>query len=107
MSVREFSTRGAVQVGILGQIAASLRAGLSAALAPAVDPRTTYVTAPATQQALVDQVGRAMEQVTASKHRRQARAAEDRARLPKMLEDARAELVAGRPDAARLVLERR
>src|SRR6266849_49391 len=78
MSVREFSTRGAVQVGILGQIAASLRAGLSAALAPAVDPRTTYVNAHEKQQALLAQVGRAMDQVTASKHRLQARAAGDR-----------------------------
>src|SRR5713226_9240462 len=107
MSVREFSTRGAVQVGILGQIAASLRAGLSAALAPAVDPRTTYVNAHEKQQALLAQVGRAMDQVTASKHRLQARAADDRARLPKMLEDARDELVAGRSDSARLVLRRR
>src|SRR6266852_1184225 len=107
MSVREFSTRGAVQVGILGQIAASLRAGLSAALAPAVDPRTTYVNAHEKQQALLAQVGRAMDQVTASKHRLQARAADDRARLPKMLEDARDELVAGRSDSARLVLRER
>src|SRR5216683_2138772 len=94
-------------MGFLGKIAASLRAGLSAALAPAVDPRTTYVNAHEKQQALLAQVGRAMDQVTASKHRLQARAADDRARLPKMLEDARAELVAGRSDSARLVLRRR
>lgn len=94
-------------MGILGQIAASLKAGLSAALAPAVDPRTTYVNAHEKQEALLAQVGRAMDQVTASKHRLQARAADDRARLPKMLEDARAELVAGRSDSARLVLRQR
>jgi phage shock protein A len=94
-------------VGILGQIATSLRAGLNAALAPAADPRTTYVSAHQKQQALLAQVGLAVNQVTASKERLQARAKEDRARLPQMLDEARAELVAGRPDAARLSLRRR
>jgi phage shock protein A len=94
-------------VRILGRIAANLRAGLNAALAPAADPRTTYVSAHQKQQALLAQVGLAVNQVTASKERLQARAKEDRARLPQMLEEARAELVAGRPDAARLSLRRR
>ncbi len=94
-------------MGILGQIAASLRTGLNAALAPAADPRTTYVSAHQKQQALLAQVGLAVNQVTASKERLQARAEEDRARLPRMLDEARAELVAGRPDAARLSLRRR
>lgn len=92
---------------MLGQIAASLRAGLNAALAPAPDPRTTYVSAHQKQQALLAQVGLAVNQVTASKLRLQARAKEDRARLPQMLEEARSELVAGRADAARLSLRRR
>jgi phage shock protein A len=91
----------------MGQIAASLRAGLSAALAPAADPRTTYVSAHQKQQALLAQVGLAVNQVTASKERLQARAKGDRARLPQMLGEARAELIAGRPDAARLSLRRR
>jgi phage shock protein A len=94
-------------VRILGRLAANLRAGLNAALAPAADPRTTYVSAHQKQQALLAQVGLAVNQVTASKQRLQARAREDRARLPQMLEEARAELVAGRPDAARLSLRRR
>jgi phage shock protein A len=94
-------------VGILGQIAASLRAGLNAALAPATDPRTTYVSAHQKQQALLAQVGLAVNQVTESKQRLQARATEDRARLPQMLEEARAELIAGRTDGARLSLRRR
>jgi phage shock protein A len=94
-------------VRILGRLAANLRAGLNAALAPAADPRTTYVSAHQKQQALLAQVGLAVNQVTASKQRLQARAKEDRARLPQMLEEARAELVAGRPDAARLSLRRR
>jgi len=92
---------------MLGRIAANLRAGLDAALAPAVDPRTTYVSAHQKQQALLAQVGVAVNQVTASRERLQARAKEDRARLPEMLAEARAELVAGRPDAARLSLRRR
>src|SRR5216684_3928357 len=82
-------------------------AGRRAALAPAADPRTTYVSAHQKQQALLAQVGLAVNQVTASKERLQARAKEDRARLPQMLEEARVELVAGRPDAARLSLRRR
>jgi phage shock protein A len=94
-------------VRIFGQIAASLRAGLNAALAPAADPRATYVSAQQKQQALLAQVGLAVKQVTESKLRLQARALEDRGRLPQMLEEARAELVAGRPDAARLSLRRR
>ncbi len=92
---------------ILGRLASNLRAGLNAALAPAADPRTTYVSAHQKQQALLAQVGLAVNQVTASKERLQARAKEDRARLPQMLEEARAELVAGRSDAARLSLRRR
>jgi phage shock protein A len=94
-------------VRILGQLAANLRAGLNAALAPAADPRTTYVSAHQKQQALLAQVGLAVNQVTASKQRLQARAKENGSRLPQMLEEARAELVAGRPDAARLSLRRR
>src|SRR5260370_4554438 len=92
---------------MLGRLAANLRAGLNAALAPAADRRTPYVSAHQKQQALRAQVGLAVNQVTASKERLQARAKEDRARLPQMLEEARAELVAGRPDAARLSLRRR
>jgi phage shock protein A len=107
VSVREPAIRGTGQVGILGQIAAGLRAGLNAALAPAADPRTAYVSAHSKQRALLAQVGLAMNQVTASKERLQGRALEDRARLPRMLDEARAELVAGRADAARLCLRRR
>ena len=91
----------------LGQIATNLKAGLDAALAPAVDPRTTYVNAHQKQEALLAQVRLAMNHVTASKERMQARAVEDRARLPQMLEEARAELVAGHTEAARVRLQRR
>jgi phage shock protein A len=94
-------------VGFIGQIAANLKAGLDAALAPAVDPRTTYVNAHQKQEALLAQVKVAMNHVTASKERMQARAGEDRARLPQMLEEARAELVAGHTEAARVRLQRR
>ena len=94
-------------MGILGQIAANLRAGVSAALAPAADPRRTYMSAERKQQELLAQVRVAMNHLTASKQRMQARAVEDRARLPLMLDEARAELVAGRSDLARVSLRRR
>lgn len=96
-----------MRVGILGQIAATLKSGLNAALAPAADPRTTYVNAHQKQQALLAQVALAVDQVTASKLRLRERARADRDRLPAMLDEARAELVAGRVDAARLSLRRR
>jgi len=54
-------------VGILGQIAANLKAGVSAALAPADDPRRTYMSAERKQQALLAQVRVAMNHLTASK----------------------------------------
>ncbi len=94
-------------MGILGQIAANLKAGVSAALAPADDPRRTYISAERKQQALLAQVRVAMNHLTASKQRMHARAVEDRARLPQMLDEARAELVAGRSDLARVSLRRR
>lgn len=94
-------------MGIWGQIAGAVKSGLSAALAPAADPRATYVSAHQKQQALLAEVGLAVDQVGASKRRLQQRAAEDRARLPQMLEEARTELAAGRQDTARLVLSRR
>lgn len=59
------------------------------------------------QQALLAQVRVAMNHLTASKQRMRARAVEDRARLPQMLDEARAELVAGRSDLARASLRRR
>jgi phage shock protein A len=94
-------------VGIWGQIAGAVKSGLGAALAPAVDPRATYVSAHQKQQALLLEVGLAVDQVGASKRRLQQRATEDRGRLPEMLEEARAELVAGHQDAARVALKRR
>ena len=94
-------------MGFLGQITTNLKAGLDAALAPAADPRTTYVNAHQKQEALLAQVRVAMNHVTNSKQRMQARALEDKARLPQMLEEARAELVAGRTEAARIRLQRR
>src|SRR5712692_8330145 len=84
--VREIAIGGTGHVGILGQIAANLKAGVSAALAP---------------------VRVAMNHLSASKQRMQARAVEDRARLPQMFDEARAELVAGRVDVARVSLRRR
>ena len=94
-------------MGFLGQIAANLKAGVGAALAPADDPRRTYMSAEQKQQALLAQVRVAMGHLSASKQRMQARAVEDRARLPQMLDEARAELAARRVDVARVSLRRR
>jgi phage shock protein A len=94
-------------VGVLGQIAVTLKSGLRAALAPAADPRTTYVSAHQKQQALLAQVALAVDQVTASKLRLRERARADHARLPAMLDEARSALLAGRADDARLWLRRR
>lgn len=94
-------------MGVLGQIAGTLKSGLRAALAPAADPRTTYVSAHQKQQALLLQVALAVDQVTASKLRLRERARADHARLPAMLEEARTALVSGRADDARLSLRRR
>ena len=94
-------------MGFLGQLAATLRSGLDAALAPAADPRSTYLNAHQKQQALLAQVGSAVSQVTASKVRLRERARRDRGKLQEMLGEARSELLAGRPDAARVSLLRR
>lgn len=59
------------------------------------------------QQALLAQVRVAMNHLTASKQRMRTRAMDDRARLPQMLDEARAELVTGRSDLARASLRRR
>jgi len=59
------------------------------------------------QQALLAQVRVAMNHLTASKQRMRTRAMDDRARLPQMLDEARAELMTGRSDLARASLRRR
>ncbi|HSS92923.1 MAG TPA: hypothetical protein VLR46_02910 [Candidatus Dormibacteraeota bacterium] len=92
---------------LLDQLASAVRSGLRVALAPAADPRLTFVNAHQKQLALLSQVAAAVSQVAESKRRMITRAADDRSRLAEMLEEARTELVVGRSEAARIVLTRR
>ncbi len=94
-------------MGLFGRIGKTVRAGLGAALAPAEDPRQTYVNAYQKQRQLLLEVGAAMGQVNASKKRLEAKTNEVKAKLPHLLDQARSELAAGRQDMARLTLQRR
>ena len=94
-------------MGILDRLTRLMKAGASAALAPAPDPRVTHLTSHQKQRALLDQVAAAGKEVTGAKQRLQATAAAVRARLPAMEGQARQELKAGREQTARLALQRR
>jgi len=94
-------------VGLFDRLGGKFKAGLAGALAPAPDPRTTYVSAYQKQRALLEQVAAANRELSAAKQRLQAKAAEFRASLPALEERARTELQAGRRDGARLALQRR
>jgi phage shock protein A len=94
-------------VGGLSMIAAKLKEAITAALAPAADPRVTHLTSHQKQRALLKHVSVAIEQVSISKERLAGQAAEVRAKLPVLLERARAEMRAGHQAMARLALQRR
>jgi phage shock protein A len=94
-------------MGILDRIKLVLSKGASVALAPAPDPRVTNLTSHQKQRALLDQVVKAGQQVTAAKLRLQATAEDVRQKLPAMEEQARQELRAGNEAMARLALQRR
>jgi phage shock protein A len=94
-------------VGIVGRLGSYLRSGLSAALAPAADPRETTLSAYQKQLRLLGTVHAAIEQVSAAKARLRAQSEAARRRLPQLLEQAREELRTGHREAARVVLERR
>jgi phage shock protein A len=94
-------------MGILGRIGQKLKQGTAAALAPAVDPRATGLSAQQKQEALLAQVAAAIDDVTAARDRLEAGAAAVRARLPALEDEARRELRAGRRNLARLALQRR
>ena len=91
----------------LDGVAVLLKKGTTVALAPAPDPRTTQLTSHQKQRALLDQVVRAGQEVTAAKERLRAAAEAVRARLPAMEDQARQELKAGHEAMARLALQRR
>ena len=94
-------------MGVLDRLKVALTKGASVVLAPAPDPRVTNLTAHQKQRALLDQVMKAGQQVTAAKVRLQATAEQVRQKLPAMEEQARQELRAGNEAMARLALQRR
>ncbi len=94
-------------MGLFGRLSGKIKAGLSAALAPAADPRQTYLNAHQKQRELLSQVEGALDQVVASKKRLQEKTQEVRAKLPALQDQARDALKAGREDMARVALQRR
>jgi phage shock protein A len=94
-------------MGIVDRFKVLLAKGANVALAPAPDPRVTHLTTHQKQRALLNQVIKASEQVTAAKQRLKATADAVRAKLPGMEESARNELRSGHEAAARLALQRR
>jgi phage shock protein A len=91
----------------LARLKVVLSQGASVALAPAPDPRVTNLTSHQKQRALLDQVVRAGQEVTAAKLRLEATAEAVRQKLPAMEEQARQELRSGNEAMARLALQRR
>jgi phage shock protein A len=94
-------------MGLADRIREKIKTSAAAALAPAPDPRITHLTSHQKQRALRNQVGKAIENVTAAKQRLQAAADAVRERLPSLEDQARTELKAGRETMARLALQRR
>jgi phage shock protein A len=94
-------------MGIVDRLKVLLAKGANAALAPAPDPRVTHLTTHQKQRALLNQVIKAGDQVTAAKERLKTAADAVRAKLPAMEESARNELRSGHEAAARLALQRR
>jgi phage shock protein A len=94
-------------MGMMDRLKVLLAKGANVALAPAPDPRVTHLTTHQKQGALLDQVVKASQEVTAAKVRLKATADAVREKLPAMEEQARNELRSGHEAAARLALQRR
>ena len=94
-------------MGILARLKVVLTKGASVVLAPAPDPRVTHQTSHQKQRALLNQVIKAGQEVSAAKERLRAAADAVRRKLPAMEEQARQELRAGHESVARLALQRR
>lgn len=92
---------------ILDRLKVVLAKGANVALAPAPDPRVTHITSNQKQRALLDQVVKAGQEVTAAKLRLRATAEAVRQKLPAMEQQAREELRSGNEAMARLALQRR
>jgi phage shock protein A len=83
-----------------------LKKGLDTLIAPAEDPRETYLNTFDRQRALLVRVQQALVEIGKAKERLEAKAAEVRAKLPEFEEAARCALQTGREDMARLSLQR-
>jgi phage shock protein A len=94
-------------MGFVDRLKVLLAKGADVALAPAPDPRVTHLTSHQKQRALLNQVIRATQEVTAAKERLKTTADDVRAKLPAMEEQARNELRLGHEAAARVALQRR
>jgi phage shock protein A len=94
-------------MGVLDRLKVVLTKGASVVLAPAPDPRVTQLTSQQKQRALLNQVVKAGQEVTAAKRRLQETAEAVRQKLPAMEEQARQELHSGNEAMARLALQRR
>lgn len=85
---------------------AMVKSWWNAFLAPAEDPRRTFVDAYARQRELLDQVRRALGEIGEAKSRLEAKTAEVRAKLPQLEDQAREAISRDREDLARLALHR-
>src|SRR5206468_6688520 len=101
------SKEGRPQMGLWDRIKVLFGAKVSSALDRAEDPRQVFDFAYAQQQELLVKLRRGLVDVATSKNQLQQQSEKLRARVPKMEEQARQAVAAGREDLARISLERR
>jgi len=94
-------------MGIIRSVGVLMRSGARAILAPAPDPRQTFAYAYQHQRELLANVRAALVELAASKNRLQANTLVVERKLPQLQDQAKAYLLEGREDLARLVLQRR
>ena len=94
-------------MGIIRSVGVLMRSGARAILAPAPDPRQTFAYAYQHQRELLANVRAALVELAASKERLQANTLVVERKLPQLQDQAKAYLLEGREDLARLVLQRR
>ena len=90
----------------MGRFMKKLKQGLNTLMAPAEDPRETYLNSFDRQRVLLARVQKALMAIGQAKERLQAKAAEVSGKLPHFEDMARHSLQAGREDMARLSLQR-
>jgi phage shock protein A len=94
-------------MGIIRSVGLLMKSGARAILAPAPDPRQTFAYAYQHQRELLSNVRAALVELAASKDRLQANTLEVERKLPQLQDQAKAYLLEGQEDLARLVLQRR